>query len=213
MSSLLEVGDVEEDAAVRAAAALGDLGVVGERHPVARRQLEPLRVVSLHEPLAVGIQEPPALAPNCFCHERAGRLLGKDHPRRMELHELHVLHRAAGPKGERRCRRRSSRRGGKSCAATAACGRHRKHDGVCEEHGAFPAVDVECECAETGVVRAQEVGDVGVLDDVGNADGGGPPVQRPKDGPAGVVPGVAGTPLAVGAEEPLVDAAVVVLAN
>ena len=75
---------------MRRAAALGDLGVDRARDDVARRELQPLRVVALHEPLAARVAQDAALAADRLGDEQPGDARRPDHPGRMELHELHV---------------------------------------------------------------------------------------------------------------------------
>ncbi len=75
----------------RDAAAGLDLGLLGPRHHVARRQLHLARRVALHEPLAAGVLQVPALTAAGFRHQDAVR----DQARRVELQELHVLEREA----------------------------------------------------------------------------------------------------------------------
>jgi hypothetical protein len=77
---LAEVGDVQEHPAVGAATSLGDLGVVGQRHPVAGRQLHPLGVVAGHEPLPEGVGEVAALTPDGLGDQGPGGLLGATIP-------------------------------------------------------------------------------------------------------------------------------------
>ena len=208
MSVLARVGDVEEHAAVRPAPALGDLRVVGQRHPVAGAQLHPLRVVAGHEPLAVGVVETAALAAHGLGHEHAGGLLGRDHAGRVELDELHVHHPAAGPQreGHRLAEVLVTARGAAPPDAGVAAAA--QHDGVGHERRAAPVVQVEGERTEAGAVGDQQPRDVVLLDDryaeLGDLGG-----QRVQDRPARVVAGVARAPPAVGAEEPLIEATVV----
>ena len=91
----VEVGDVEQDAAVLGATPCHDLRVVRERDAVAARELEPLGVVALHEPLAGRVSEHAALTAHGLGDERARGLLGMHHAGWVELHELHVLEPAA----------------------------------------------------------------------------------------------------------------------
>ena len=95
-----EVGDVEPDTAVGRAAALLDLGVGGERDPVAGRQLHALGVVARHEALAEAVAQDAALAPRRLRDERAGGVLGFDEARRVELHELRIADAGAGLDGQ-----------------------------------------------------------------------------------------------------------------
>ena len=129
--SARQVADVEEDAAVRRAPALADLGVDRPRDVVAGRQLgRPPRVglatlgqrrhpargllvgrgvlvaallgqVLPHEPLAVLVAQDPALAADGLGHQQAPDARRPDHARRVELDELHVDELGAGFVGER----------------------------------------------------------------------------------------------------------------
>ena len=80
-----EVGEVEQHAAVHAAA-LVDLGLLGARHHIARGELELVGGVLLHEPLALGVEQPCALAPGALGDEQA--VAGEC--RRVVLDHLHV---------------------------------------------------------------------------------------------------------------------------
>ena len=95
-----QVRDVQPDAAVRGAAALLDLGVAGERHAVAGGQLHALGVVARHEALAEAVAQDAALAARRLADQGAGRALGLDDARGVELHELGVAQPAAGLDGE-----------------------------------------------------------------------------------------------------------------
>ena len=94
------MGDVEPDAAVLRAPALGDLRVRGERDPVAGGQFHPLGIVALHEPLAEGVAEDAALTAGGFGDERARCVLGFEDARGVELDEFGVAEPAAGFDGE-----------------------------------------------------------------------------------------------------------------
>ena len=122
----VEVRHVEQDAAVRGSAALRDLRVVGESDAVARGQLEPLGVVALHEALARRVAQDPALAADGLGHERARGLLREDHPRGVELDELHVPQAGSRPRPRAAWRRRCSRRAGTTTGARCACARPRR---------------------------------------------------------------------------------------
>ena len=87
-----EVGEVEQDAAVDAAA-LVDLGLLRARDDVARGQLAGVRGVLEHEPVALGVSQVAALAAAALGDEDAVGL----ERRRVKLHELHVLQRHARP--------------------------------------------------------------------------------------------------------------------
>ena len=93
---LRSMRDIEEHAAVGAAAALHDLGIDGERHPIARAQLHTLRVIALHEPLVITVVEAAALAADRLGDEGARHLFWHQHPGWMELHELHIHQAATG---------------------------------------------------------------------------------------------------------------------
>src|SRR4029450_10285242 len=94
------MADVEVHPAVRSGATLGDLGVVRERDPVAGAELETLRGVALHEPLAERIEEVSTFASDGLGDERAGCFFRKDHARGMELDKLHVHQMAASLESE-----------------------------------------------------------------------------------------------------------------
>ena len=70
--------------------ALLDLGVVGPGHHVARGELHLLRVVVLHVARALGVTQQPALAAHALGDEKPTHARGPHHPRRVELHHLHV---------------------------------------------------------------------------------------------------------------------------
>ena len=122
----LDPGDVEEHAAVGAAAPLahfpedtsGDV-VPGEQLGWAPRRLVPLRVapalllvvgglVSIvlrdvveHEALPVPVEQDAAFAAHALRHQNPAHARRPDHAGRMELDELHVLERGTGMVGER----------------------------------------------------------------------------------------------------------------
>jgi hypothetical protein len=70
--------------------ALLDFGVVGPGHHVARAELHPVGVVLLHVALALGVPQQAALAAHALGDEKPAHAGGPDHPRRVELHHLHV---------------------------------------------------------------------------------------------------------------------------
>ena len=74
-----------------------DLRRLGARDDVARGELERVRRVALHEPLAVLVDEEATLAAAALRDQDPGRV----HRRRVELHELHVLQRQPGAKRHR----------------------------------------------------------------------------------------------------------------
>ena len=89
------LGDVQRHGAVGEAAALVDLGLLGAGDDVARGQLQLVGRVLLHEALALGVEQPGALA--------AGAL-GDQQPvarqrRRVVLDHLHVHQPGADPVG------------------------------------------------------------------------------------------------------------------
>jgi len=104
------VPQVEHHGAVDPAP-LVDLGLLGTGDDVARRQLERVRRIPLHEALAVLVEQEPTLAAAALGDEDAGR----EERRRVELHELHVLerqprvqrHRRAVARARVRVRRRA----------------------------------------------------------------------------------------------------------
>ena len=91
-----EVGQVEEDGAVDAAA-LVDLGLLGAGDDVARREVLRGRGVAHHEALALGVAQDPALAAAALGDQDPAR----EHRRRVELHELDVLQRQPGAQRHR----------------------------------------------------------------------------------------------------------------
>ena len=122
----LDPRDVEEHAAVRAAAAGLDLALDAARHVVAREQFgralgvfialrvtpaflgigRGLRFVIVgnvveHEPLAFLVPQYPAFAAHGFGHEQAHHARRPDHAGGMELHKFHVHQFRAGVIRER----------------------------------------------------------------------------------------------------------------
>ena len=95
------VAHVEQDAPALRASAGQDLAVVRVGHAVPRGELEALRVVARHEALAERVPQDPALAADGLRYERARELLRPRHPRRVELHHLHVPQLAARAQRER----------------------------------------------------------------------------------------------------------------
>ena len=90
-------GDVERDRAVREAAALVDLGLLGAGDDVAGGELHLVRRVPLHEALALGVEQVRALAAGALGDQEA--LPGQR--RRVVLDHLHVHQLRAGPVGHR----------------------------------------------------------------------------------------------------------------
>ena len=90
-------GDVERDGAVREAAALVDLGLLGAGDDVAGGELHLVRRVPLHEPLALGVEQVRALAAGALGDQKA---LARQR-RRVVLDHLHVHQRRAGAVGHR----------------------------------------------------------------------------------------------------------------
>ena len=91
-----EVAQVEHHRAVDAAPRL-DLGRLRPRDDVARGKLERVRRIALHEPLAVLVDQEAALAAAALRDQDPRR----EHRRRVELHELHVLERQPGAERHR----------------------------------------------------------------------------------------------------------------
>ncbi len=89
-----EVGQVEQDVilVLADAAAFADLDGHRTRHHVARGQILVVRCIALHEALAVAVAQDAAFATHAF-GDQAARAVDTG---RVELHELHVLHRQAG---------------------------------------------------------------------------------------------------------------------
>ena len=200
------MGDVQEHPAVGTTAALGDLGVVGQRDPVPGRQLHPLGVVAGHEPLSQGVLQVAALAAYGLGHQGARHLLGGDHPGRVELDQLHVLEPAAGPQGQVHAVAGVlvlPGRGPPPDPGVAARGQDR----VGQEHRPLTGGESKGQRPEADPVADQQLGHVLVVDH-GDAELGDLGGQRAQDRPAGPVAGMAGPPPPVGAEEPLVEAAV-----
>ena len=195
----VEVGDVEQHAAVLGSAALGDLGVVGQGDAVARGELEPLRVVALHEALARGVAQDAALAAHGLGDQRPCRLLREDHPGRVELDELHVAQPAAGLGGQahRVAGVLVTARGRAAPDACVAAGG--EDDRIGDDHPAAPVLDVEAVGAEHAAFVHEQTGDVDVVADR-DADLSGSADQRPLDLAAGVVACEAGASPAVRAE-------------
>ncbi len=86
-----EVAQIEQHGSVDATTAL-DLRRLRARDDIAGRELERVRRVARHEPLAVAVDEEAALAAAALRDEDAARV----ERRRVELHELHVLQRKTG---------------------------------------------------------------------------------------------------------------------
>jgi hypothetical protein len=84
------VRHVEPNPTTGCAAALLDLGVRGECNTVARGQLHPLGVVTLHEPFPEVVPKNPALAAGSLRDQRARRVFGFDETRGVELDQLGI---------------------------------------------------------------------------------------------------------------------------
>ena len=203
----VEMRDVEQHAAVRRSSALGDLQVVGKGDTVARRELHALRVVALHEALAGGVPQDPALAANCLGHEDARGLLGRDHPGRMELDELHVAQAAPG------LRRQPHRVAGvlvaprRRAPPDTRVAARREDDRVRDDHPAPTVLDVEAVGAEHAPVVHEQAGDVDVVANF-HAELGRAAYERALDLAPGVVAREARPAIPVGAEEPLGESTV-----
>ena len=123
---LLDPGDVEKDAAVRAAAARLDFAIDAARDVVAREQFRRtarvlvalrvapaflfavggLRFVQIgniveHEAAAFAVAQHAAFAAHAFRHQDAAHADGPHHAGGVKLHELHVQQLGAGAVGER----------------------------------------------------------------------------------------------------------------
>src|SRR2546423_15444473 len=85
-----------EATCVGAAAPLHDLGIDGERLPIAPAQLHTLRVIALHKTPVITVVEAAALAADRLGYQGPGHLFGRQHPGWMELHEFHIHQTAAG---------------------------------------------------------------------------------------------------------------------
>ena len=150
---------------MRGAAALLDLRVDGARHDVARRELEPLRVVALHEPLAQCVAQDPALAADRLGDEEPDDARRPHHPGGVELDELHVHELRACLVGER-----SSVAGGlprvrrdPPALAGAAGGEHDRRRG---EHDELPRGAPVAEGTADAVAVLQEPRDRALHEDV-----------------------------------------------
>src|SRR6185437_4798638 len=177
---LLDPGDVEEDAAVRAAAAgahlapdaAGDV-VAGQELGRAARVLVALGVAPAllgvvggraavvlghiieHEALALAVLEDAALAAHAFGDEDAFHTGRPDHAGGMELDELHVEHGGAGIVGERLAVAGvlPTVAGDLVGAADAAGG---QHYGLGEEEVVAAAIAVVAEAAEAAVAGGEQ---------------------------------------------------------
>src|SRR6185437_14506323 len=177
---LLDPGDVEEDAAVRAAAAgahlapdaAGDV-VAGQELGRAARVLVALGVAPAllgvvggraavvlghiieHEALALAVLEDAALAAHAFGDEDAFHTGRPDHAGGMELDELHVEHGGAGIVGERLAVAGvlPTVAGDLVGAADAAGG---QHYGLGEEEVVAAALAVVAEAAEAAVAGGEQ---------------------------------------------------------
>ena len=90
------VRNIEKRAAVRSAAAFLHFRVDRARHHVARGKLHALRIVLLHEALAIFVAQDAAFAAHRFGDENSLHSRRPDHSRGMELHEFHVEQFGAG---------------------------------------------------------------------------------------------------------------------
>ena len=199
-----QVRHVEEDAAVRRAPALRDLGVARECDAVARGELHALGVVALHEALAERVAQDPALSAGGLGDERAGGVRGLEDARRVELHELRIPDPAPreGCEAEGVAGVLIAARRGVAPDAGVAAGREDHCVGVDDHGGAVD--DVEAVGAEDAAFRDEQTGDVDGVDD-GHLQFGGAAHEGALDLEAGVVAGVGGAAVLVRAEEALAD--------
>src|SRR5688572_32835119 len=86
------------------AAAFANLDCDRAAHDVARSEILRVRRIALHEALALGVREIPALAARTFRDQAAGAVDAG----RVELHELEIFERQPGTRSE-------ERRVGKEC--------------------------------------------------------------------------------------------------
>ena len=100
-----------------------DLLIHRTRNKVARRQILQGRRVTLHESLAVAVQQNPALASHAFGDQHAGA----GDTARMKLPELHVFERQSGARGRPARRRCRYRRWSTPQDPTGATGRQHRH--------------------------------------------------------------------------------------
>ena len=196
-----EVAQVQQHRAVDAAA-FHDLGGLRAGHDVTRGELELVRRVLAHEPLAVLVEQDAALAAGTLGHQHAAGV----QRRRVELHELHVLERHAG--AERQAHAVTGGavrvRGGRVHAAGAA-GREHDRLGADRLDGAVHHV-VGDDPGAAAMVIGDQLGDEVLLvarDVVLDAHR----VQRVEDHQAGQVGGVTGAREAGAAERTLGDLA------
>ena len=204
---LRNVRHVEEHAAVRAAAAFGDLRVVREGDPIARRQLESLGIVALHVALAAGVRQPATLAAHRLGDEGAGDLLRPQHPGRMELHELHVRDAAARLEGERHAFAVVLVPAGARPAPDPRVAAGREDDGVGEHDQSLARREVDAVGAEARSVADEEARHVDPFEHR-HAELRDTTAEGPDDRASRPVAGVARSAVRVRAEEPLVDASV-----
>ena len=182
-------GDVEVDAAVRGAAAFLDLGVDRAGDLVAGQQvrgapggvvvLEPLVGLLLglgvlafedvgdvveHEPLALGVLQHSAVTAHTLGDEDALDRQRPDHPRRVELDELHVDQCRAGPQRQRVAVAGvlPGIRGHLVGLADAAGGQH--HRGRLEQHE-LAGLAVVAERAGNLAVLQDQLGDGDLVED------------------------------------------------
>ena len=99
---VVQMADVDVDAAARRAAAGHDLQVAGARDHVAGGAFHLLRIVALHVALAQAVEEARARAAQAFLEQAAGGD-GAAHQQagRMELQHLHVDESRAGAEAHR----------------------------------------------------------------------------------------------------------------
>ena len=202
------VGNVEQHRPVRGAAAVTDLAVVGARHDIARVELHVLGRVPLHEAFALIVVQATALPPDGLGHEPSVHLLGLDHPRRVELDELHVLEGSPGLVGERHRVPVVLVGAGGPAPVDRGIASRGQDDRASPEHETAPAPHVEARGAVDPPAALQQLRHVDVLA-VGDALFLGLVYQRAQDRLARRVPGKAGAAEGLGAEVALVQLAFV----
>ena len=200
--------DVQEHPAVRAAAALDDLGVNGERHAIPRAQLHADRVITRHEALVVLVVKMAALAADRLRDQRAGDLFGHDHPGWVELDELHVHQPAAGLEREEHSLAVVLVAAGGAATPEPSVASGGENHRVRLEDGPFPGHQVETVGAEADTIGDEEARDVLVFNhrDPKLLRFAG---QRVEDRPARVVARVTGPPVLMRAEVALIQPAIV----
>lgn len=96
---VVRAGVLNRDDAMRAARrAYGETGVLALSVFAALDHA--VGVVARHEALTLDVGELPTFASHCLGDEGCGRLLGREHSRGVELHQLHVHEPAAGLEGK-----------------------------------------------------------------------------------------------------------------